>query len=233
LDSQQLTSFKYDRQEEIYRNTDDYVKLIELYKQRLTKEDLIETRLKLIATYIDMGDVESAEFNLNLLGTSDSFQSQISYLFALVHYKKEYFGAAAIYAKDAVAINNNYPEAENLLGLIYASLGQYDEARHYFYVARQHLVEDVKIKNNLAMLDILEGQYEQAIYRLEPLVVNGQEDEQVKANLALAYAKAGQYNSFKALYSDVISDMEIQQFFSVLRMTTSSTKGQGTTLATQ
>lgn len=213
----QVTNFKYDKQEQIYLNTGDYVKLITLYKDRLLKEDVITTRLKMIEAYINMDDIESAEFNLNYLGQSTAYQSHIDYLFALVNYEKQYFGAAAIYAKKAVEINDNYPEAENLLGLIYASLGQYEQARHYFYLARQHLADDIKIKNNLAMIDILEGNYQQAIYRLEPLVLNGNRDDQVLANLGLSYAKTGQYDAFVSLYSDRSNEAELSQAFQVLQ----------------
>jgi tight adherence protein D len=215
----------YDKQEQVYVNTKDYNKLVTLYKERLADQDEIETRLKLVKVYIDMNDIESAEFNLNLIGTSKTLQAQIDYLFALVNYEKEYLGAAAIYAKKAVDGSNGFESAENLLGLIYATLGDYEQARHYFYMARQHLADDIKIKNNLAMVDMLEGNYHQATYRLEPLVNNGVQDEQVIANLAFAYAKTGNFNAFTALYFDSGASLtELQSAFSALEAVTTENK---------
>jgi tight adherence protein D len=165
-----------------------------------------------------MNDIESAEFNLNLIGTSAVFQPQIDYLFALVNYEKEYLGAAAIYARKAVDGSSSFQQAENLLGLIYATLGDYEQARHYFYMARQHLADDVKIKNNLAMVDMLEGNYQQAAYRLEPLIMNGVQDEKVIANLALAYAKTDNFNSFSALHFDSGASLsELKEAFDTLQ----------------
>ncbi|MBM7038388.1 tetratricopeptide repeat protein [Vibrio ulleungensis] len=222
--TKQLT---YDRQEQVYVNTNDYAKLVTLYKERLAESDELETRLKLVKVYIDMNDIESAEFNLNLIGTSNSLQSQIDYLFALVNYEKQYMGAAAIYAKKSVEGSNGFEAAENLLGLIYATLGDYEQARHYFYLARQHLADDVKIKNNLAMVDMLEGNYHQAAYRLEPLITNGVQDEQVIANLALAYAKIGNFNSFSALYFDSGATMsELRSAFGALSEVTTANQLQ-------
>ncbi|WP_084886835.1 hypothetical protein [Vibrio sp. qd031] len=214
----QISELSYDRQEEVYKNTYEYTKLVNLYKERLIENDLIDTRLKLIETYIAMNDIESAEFSLNMLGSSSNYQSQIDYLYAQVNYEKSYYGTAAIYAKSAIERRGNFEQAENLLGLIYATLGDYEQAKHYFYLARQHLADDVKIKNNLAVVDILEGNYQQAAYRLEPLIVNGIRDEQVISNLALVYAKTDNFESFTALHFDSgVSVEELQQAFYALK----------------
>lgn len=211
--SEQISSLAYDKQELIYKNTNDYMKLIDFYKSKLAVQEDLVIRLKLIETYIDMQDYESAEFNLNLIGESKTYNSHINYLFSLVNYEKKYYGAAAIYAKKAIENNDGFSQAENLLGLIYASLGQYEQAKHYFYLARQHLEDDVKIKNNLAMIDLLEKDYENAIYRLEPLVAHGVMDEQVTANLGFAYAKTNRYTQFKALYSHKYTEQQVEQVF--------------------
>lgn len=192
---------RYDSQESVYRDTKEYGKLVDLYKERLVAEESSSTRIKLAKTYIEMGDIESAEFTLNTMPITGNFGGEVDYLFALINYDKEYYGSSLIYAKTAVEKNSKFEEAQNLIGLIYATLGDYRNARHYFHLARQNYANDVKIKNNLAMVDILEGDYKNAAYRLEPLVTNGSTDSQVLANLSLVYAKMDNWQSFLAVNS--------------------------------
>ena len=179
--------------------------LIQLYKNSLKAQDSADIRIKLVEAYIAEEDFESAAFHLqafqdggkgkfgksNSAGLTQETESTIVFLQAKVLLAQGKVKDAFALTKQALGLKTIYPEAENLMGLIQAEMGNFKEARYYFYEARRHYYDDSIVKNNLAVLDLIEENYQGAVDKLQPLYRKGQADEKIAANLAVAYAKLG------------------------------------------
>ena len=193
--------------------------LIELYKQQLknTSDQNIntETLLKLGKAYLASGDPESTLFYIEPLinagGDAELMLLKSRALFELGNLD-DALGAARV----AHNFNTEDPNIPNMLGLIYASTGELEEARSSFMQARAGLLDDQTVKNNLAMLDILENNYVSAVERLMPLYNAGQADERIKANLVFALIKGGMYDEFKAIYTEADTEAERVALFRML-----------------
>ncbi|MGF1756225.1 tetratricopeptide repeat protein, partial [Vibrio makurazakiensis] len=111
----------------------------------------------------------------------------------------------------ASELDKDNPEIENQLGIVYAHLGNIDQAKHYFQLSREHFVDDVKIKNNLAMISMLEGNFEQAAALLLPIYTKGASNEKVETNLVFSLVKIEQIDSAKKILSRRYSDSELSQ----------------------
>lgn len=192
-------------------------KLVEFYKLKLAENESRETRLKLARAYLDSGDAESALFfvsplNLGEGATSESFFVEANSLFQLSQFER-----AKSKALDAYKIKNNDAEIENLLGMIHASMSDFSESRRYFNLARTHLYDDIKIKNNLAVLSIIEGKYQNAVQLLLPIYLKGKADKQIEANLTLAMAKIGNISYIRDMVSNELTDEQVFERYQALR----------------
>ncbi|MTI15563.1 tetratricopeptide repeat protein [Sansalvadorimonas verongulae] len=210
--------------EALLKAADNHAGLIKLYKTRLTQattpEENKTCRLQLGETYLATGDPESTLFILEPLLTEAQRDAGVWLLKsradlamgqpdnALDDIDKALFFVAPNSQEHATMLNQQ--------GLAYASLGQYNKARASINQARAAMFDDLVIKNNLAMLDILEQKYEAAINRLMPLYTSGQADERIKANLTIALVRAGLYNEFKMVYSEAKSEQERLSLFMAL-----------------
>ena len=187
--------------------------LIQLYKDDLKKKDSQKTRIKLIEAYLAEQDYESAAFHLdtfqrkerpkqdNQIYGKETLENKATVAFlkakiALAQGKPE---EATALVNNALILKGSYPEAENLMGLIQADMGNYKEARFYFSEARRNYYDDVIVKNNLAVLDLIEEDYQAAVEKLQPLYLKGLADEKVAANLVVAYTKLGNYNAVEEI----------------------------------
>ncbi|MGY0217811.1 tetratricopeptide repeat protein [Endozoicomonadaceae bacterium StTr2] len=213
--------------ESLLQTAGNHAALIELYKTRLqnTKdaETAYESRLKLGQTYLDTGDPESTLFYIAPLLKKNYQRPELLLLHSralLATGEVDRALATAIKARDLDPAN---PRISNHLGVIHARKGNYSSARHYFNRARAGLLDDATIKNNLAMLDILEENYDAAVNRLMPLYKSGQGDEKITSNLVFALAKTGRYNDFKTIYSETNSESERVELFRVLTAATTET----------
>ncbi|MEZ9292344.1 tetratricopeptide repeat protein [Vibrio lentus] len=125
--------------------------------------------------------------------------------------------AALSSALQAFQLDKKNAEVANLIGVIYAAGGNIYEARHYFYIARENLYDDLKVKNNLALLFILEGKYDRAVDMLLPLYANGQADQQVESNLIIAMVKKNDLDLMRRVLKPKYSDREIAQKYQALK----------------
>ncbi|MGF1806169.1 hypothetical protein L4C31_13055, partial [Aliivibrio sifiae] len=82
-----------------------------------------------------------------------------------------------------------------------------------------HLYNDSKIKNNLAVLDIIEGKYDQANNRLLHLYMKDQNDPLVQSNLMLAMAKSGELEFMQKVLSPKYTERQISKRYNALRNT--------------
>lgn len=208
---------EFHTKETMLLRANNYQQLIPLYKQRLMDEGEDEVRLKLANAYLKSGDPESALFTVIPLVTESDANIEAFIVQAHSEYELGELDKALRTAELANNIEKNNPEVENLLGVIYAAKHDYVKAREYFTLARTHLYDDIKVKNNLAVLDIIDGDYKKAVQRLLPIYLNDQADEQVKANLLLAMAKLGNYGYVQSLLANKYSDREIANKYMALK----------------
>ena len=194
--------------------------LTEYYKEQLgmtlplIQQD--ELRLKLSQNYMRMADPDSALFYIEPTiagnrGNADTYLLQSRALLAIGK-----TGDALGSIDRAMQLSPENPHIHNQTGLVYIRQGQYIQARRAFNKARQYWLDDVTVKNNLALLDILEGQYETAVTRLMPLYTSGQADDKVIANLIVALVRARRYNEFKSVYSGARTEEEYVTVYQLL-----------------
>lgn len=209
------SAFQGDRDstESLLLKTKNYPRLIEMYKEDLKEKDTKEIRVKLAKTYLAMEDAESALFYLSTILLDRERDAEIFYLQAQIQYDFQQYEKAMKSVQTALSIDSDYPDAHNLMGILYADSDKFELARISFNQARLGLADDVKVKNNIAVLDIIEKDYRAAISRLLPLYLNGQADDQVKANLLIAMSKMGNYDYVKSMLSKDYEDEEIIQLF--------------------
>ena len=210
--------------EALLKAASNHAGLIQLYKTRLsqakTPEEQKSSRLQLAGAYLETGDPESTLFTLEPLISGVSKDSEVWLLKARAVLAMGELETALMDINQSLSLAPESPTTLNQQGVIYASMGQYNQARQSFNKARTTMFDDLVIKNNLAMLDILEKKYDAAIQRLMPLYTSGQADERIKANLSLALARAGLYNEFKTVHSEARSEQEKLSLFMTLSSAT-------------
>lgn len=216
INASDASSLSFD-QETVLIKTNNYLALIELYKQQLQQQDQRQTRLKLAQVYLDFQDPESALFILGPLFNSKTEHDTEFYLQGMALYRLHRITDAKQALSIAQDHNPNNPKTINMLGIIYAQSAQFDQARMSFNRARELMYDDIAVKNNLALIDMLEEDYQTAADRLLPIYHNGQADDRVIANLAIIMAKSGSLNHLHAFYAQKYSDQEIQHLFITLR----------------
>ncbi|EGU48902.1 putative secretion system protein [Vibrio ichthyoenteri ATCC 700023] len=216
-----LASFS--AKESVLEKTGDQTKLIRYYKEHLKQDEDERVRLKLVEAYLQGQDLDSADFYFDTLSNNAQFSPQGLYLNAQIEFAKGNMDETIAAGLEALEARENYPEVENLLGMAYASQGDINNAWRYFYLARKHFFDDVIIKNNLAVIDLLLEDYGLAISRLEPIYQSGNYDAKIVSNLALAYAKSGKFEQFKALFSNRYTAQEIEDLFIGLRLVSMAT----------
>ena len=208
----------FQSKEKLLLQTGNYKKLVPLYKNRLAENGADAIRLKLAEAYLKSGDPESAIFiSSPLLAAKKTDNMPLYLLQAYSYYELDEIDKALRSAEIAKLIEKNNPRIENLLGMIYAASENYAKARFYFNQARGHLYDDIKIKNNLAVLDMIEGKYQNAIQLLLPIYSSDNADPQVKANLLLAMAKTDAYENVQSILANEYSPKEISEMYQALK----------------
>lgn len=196
----------------------------------------------LAQTYLDFGDSDSALFtispltkrvtydsslkkkendNVSFWGEMFSNEKKSSLNWLLIQANAELAlgmnDAALSSSLQALQFDKKNAEVSNLIGVIYAGEGNIYEARHYFYLARENLYDDVKVKNNLALLFMMEGKFDSAVKMLLPLYVNGQADKQIESNLTIALVKTNDFDLMRKVLKPKYSDREIAEKYKALK----------------
>lgn len=212
--------------ETFLEQSQNYPRLIELYKTQLKQKESSDTRLKLAQVYVDTGDNESALFTLTPLITSTHANAKTFYLQGVAQYKLGMLPQALHSLEIAVKKSSDDARVINMLGVAQAELGQLSDARGSFNKARELMYDDVAIKNNLALLDMIEGDFKQAAARLMPIYVNtpSKADAKVKANLAIIVSKLGSFETLKSLYAGKYSEAQLFDIFHGLRASEPATR---------
>ena len=204
--------------ETILVNTKNHAELIVFYKNQLKQKENQQVREKLAQVYLDSSDPESALFTIASLN-NDSRSIHSFLIEANAQLESGMVEDALETANKTYLLDDNNAEIENLLGVIYAAKRDLPQARHYFNLARKHLYSDMKIKNNLAVLDILEGKYDKANARLLHLYLNDKNDALVQSNLMLAMAKSGDLDFMEKVLSPKYTKRQISDRYIALRKT--------------
>lgn len=205
--------------EKILIKSSNYFRLIELYKNELKKKENSDIRLKLAKAYIDSHDNESALFTLTPLVVKNKVDPEVFYLQGVAQYNLGKIDQAERSLKITLQNTPKNAKAFNMLGIIYADKGELDKARDAFNQARTLMYDDVTIKNNLALLDLIEGNYKKAAAILLPVYLNsrGKVDSNVKANLAIIMAKLGSFDYISTLYSDKYTKDQLLEIYNDLK----------------
>ncbi|USD64734.1 hypothetical protein [Vibrio sp. SCSIO 43136] len=214
---EQALKADFESKEQMFKQTSNHGELIRLYKSELLKNETPELRAKLVEQYIHAKDFESADFQLSTMDSEFLGSAKGLLLRAQVdYYQKKYETAREAVAK-AIVLEPKNSSAHNLLGLVLSQQDEFHQARYHFYQARRHYHDDIVIKNNLAVIDLILGDYQGAVSKLESLYANETADEQVKANLAMAYAKLGNYPKVEQMLGNTYSDEQLEMIFVGLR----------------
>lgn len=183
-------------------NTGNTSELIFTYKEHLSQHpDDHQVIYQLVKVYMEVDDYESASFYMNALLRKNNVKITEEYLLTTgkIYLRLDDLKFAKAYVLRAYRMNNTNRDTLNMLGIIGAMEGQYGVARQRFEAARLAMADDVKIKNNLAIVDILEKKYDKAYERLIPLVNKKEVSPQVKVTMAIALAKLERRNLFDQL----------------------------------
>lgn len=194
-------------------------RLIDLYKGRLKEEEDSLTRMKLAKVYLDVGDNESALFTLSSLINSKQATSETFYLQGLGQYNLGQLRQSDQSLQIAINKDGKSAKAINMLGVVKAELGDLTEARKLFDQARVMMYDDLVIKNNLALLDMLEGKYQDAAVKLMPIYLSNPDraDPKLKANLAIILAKMGSFETLRRIYGAKYSDAQLFDIYNDLK----------------
>jgi tight adherence protein D len=216
-----MSSSGLNKQETVLTAAKNTRGLIRFYRQQLRRHDSSVYRQKLAKTYLKTQDPESALFTLRPLLNQNKMAIETRVTAGKAYMDLGRMTEAKRLLQPAytqVAENGKTKgEIANLLGIIDAGAGDYHQARNMFLVARSHFYDDTSVKNNLALLDMLEGYPEQALSRLETLQSEIEKDPQLHANLLLAMAKSGQAGALAAQLGDGFSEQQAQMIYQALR----------------
>ncbi|MEZ8818336.1 MULTISPECIES: hypothetical protein [unclassified Vibrio] len=202
--------------ESILIETNNYPKLIAYYKGQLKIKESDSTRIKLAEAYANNVDYESSLFVITRVREKDSNVKAIvvecNALFEIGNIRK-----AELCLLRANELDKNNPEIENQLGITYAYLGYIKKSKYYFERSREHFVDDVKIKNNLAMVSMLEGDFEHAASLLLPIYIKGASNEKIETNLVFSLVKINQIDSAKKILASRYSEKESFQIINDIK----------------
>ncbi len=175
--------------EEIIMTSHDDAKLIAFYKQNLKRQP--EYMLKVINIYLNQEDIASAKIYIEMLGNDEKDTPAALFAMARMYYYDGELNTALDKVETLQTISNKDPEVQLLAGKIYAGLRKFALAKQRFQDALRLGYEDKVIKNNLALLHMMQGQYEAAIKILRPLYKVDPEDQTVESNLLVAVINNG------------------------------------------
>ncbi|QUM81963.1 hypothetical protein HWV01_17590 [Moritella sp. 5] len=201
---------------DFYEQTQNNDKMIVLYKAALKTKENDTTRIKLANAYLSVDDYESSLFTLAPLLQKSDVAIDILEIKAKALYKSEDFDNALLTCEEIISKNAVNPEVENLMGLIYAEMHQYEQSRIYFNRARVHFHDDIIIQNNLAVLDLLEGNPQASITRLMPLYSKDQSDIKIRTNLLISFSRMDDMKTVRSMLTASYSPREIDEIITAL-----------------
>ncbi|MFA0412212.1 tetratricopeptide repeat protein [Vibrio renipiscarius] len=212
-----ITELNAETQEKVLQAANNPTGLIEFYKDQLKVNESTVFRQKLALTYLANFDPESALFTIQPLLNKHDTTVESDIVASKAHMDMGSYPQAEALLLETFKKEQKSGEVANLLGIIYAEQGQLDKARAMFESARRQFYDDVKVKNNLALLDMLEGDHRSALQRLAVILPEEQVDAQLRANLMLIMAKNGQREFVFDQLEPSLTEAQSEQIYQALR----------------
>ncbi|WP_025673479.1 tetratricopeptide repeat protein [Salinivibrio socompensis] len=189
--------------EQVLESSGNDREIIGLYKRELKQKESAQTRIKLVKRYLHIKDYDSAGFYLSPLlqkrEQDGQPTSEVRLLAGKVAMGLERWQTAVSQLKEVQQRDPNNSESANLLGILAARKGDLVDARQWFNQARMNMADDRTIKNNLALIDVLEENFTGALRRLKPLPELSELSDKTRITLSLIYAKTNQRSAFDVL----------------------------------
>jgi len=136
------------------------------------------------ARLLRIAPVERTEHSMNrvdaLYQTGRYYQGQIRYGEAIAAYQQ------------LLLANPDHVDAHNALAVIYANLGQYEQAESHFKEALSSAVDAGYLYNNLGYTYLLQGRDAEALAALEKAKSLSPDNERVAVNLSVAAFRVGE-----------------------------------------
>lgn len=181
--------------------------MIASYKEQLQSQPDNYHLLKMLAElYYKADDLESSMFYANHYDSIVKEDKDILYLKGRIHDDLGDYSTSITFFEQAEALGERTPEFYIRYGIVLSKFGNYSEAEKQFNIARLRGDDDITIKNNLAVLYLMQAKYQDAVEILLPLLSQARDNNKVKINLSIALIKQGQdkqaYDILKPLYSD-------------------------------
>ncbi|MDD1781725.1 AMIN domain-containing protein [Enterovibrio sp. ZSDZ35] len=210
-----IEEYAGEKGDQLLIQTGNYAALVKRYKEQVNKDPSPERRFKLANAIYLSGDPESAQFQLALIPINALKNADLEMLRANVLFDLDKLNSAEQHVNATLRLNDEYAEAYNLKGMLLAQRGELKQAKAAFQQARLNGFDDDVVKNNLAMIAMLQGDFDLAADILLPLVQNGRADSTVEANLLLALAKSGRSRAFSQLLGGQSQDTLRSKYISL------------------
>jgi tight adherence protein D len=186
--------------------------LVRIYQGMLEQGNSSPQVLESLAwAYFNKGDIESADFYVQHLIESGSKGPTLYQLAGQVAEAQENTEQAITYYLAAISSGNSSGKVHLLLGVAYANMTRFEEAKAQFNTARLRGYDDKVVKNNIAMIHMAKGDYHAAVTTLSHVLENHPKDKTVRSNLAIALLKSDRIEAAKKLLSDDFDDLEFAE----------------------
>ena len=177
------------QKETIMLSARNYQGLVELYTDFVKKDDSVENREKLAHYYFLLEDYEASAYQLENVIKRANVKAETFYNQSVNYYMLDKLVIAETMINRAIEIEKNNAKFHNQRGIIFAQRLEFESATSEFLKARSLVFDDVKIKNNLALVHYKKGEYTQAIATLMPLYLRNNNNKRVVANLIVIMSK--------------------------------------------
>ncbi|TKB48926.1 hypothetical protein FCL40_09810 [Ferrimonas sediminicola] len=177
-----------DTRETLLKAANNQPGLVAHYKANLQSKP--QYKLALINVYLDQGDIRSAELYTSLLTETEMTQPPVKLALARIQCQQQHW----LECQQAL---DGYRQAggdtvQYLLqqGRASAGQGRHEEAIAQFEEARRLGADDLLVKNNQAVVRMMQKRYADALQLLYPLYLVNPADKGIQANLILAAIQA-------------------------------------------
>jgi len=140
------------QKETIMLSARNYQGLVDLYTDFVKKDDSVENREKLAHYYFLLEDYEASAYQLENVIKRANVKAETFYNQSVNYYMLDKIVIAETMINRAIEIEKNNAKFHNQRGIIFAQRLEFESATSEFLKARSLVFDDVKIKNNLALV---------------------------------------------------------------------------------
>ncbi len=176
-------------QEKILLESGDSKNIIKFYKQNLNIEQ--EYRAKLVNEYLAAGDLKSAKLYANTYSKDDVNKPIFLLTLAKISILEKQYLKAENQLKQYLERDGDALQYHLLIAKVYAHQRNYIQAESHFLEAKKLGAEDVRIANDLAVLNMMQHKYSEAVDLLQNVYIQDPSNKKLRANLLLSAVNAG------------------------------------------